>query len=81
MSRPFEFHCPKCEQPARITRYGDGYRRAKCVNSLCGNEFRVANGLPAAKVERWEKKTAKGSGQIAGRITIPQYKYGSTRLS
>lgn len=45
------------------------------ISNVRGNVVMI--GLPGAK--KVERKT-KGSGQIAGRITIPQYRYGSTRL-
>jgi ribosomal protein L37AE/L43A len=40
----------------------------------CDNVFAVPYRTPA------KTKSSSGSGQIAGRITIPNYRWGSSRL-
>lgn len=77
--RPYKYHC-RCGAPAivkwtSIKQNGTVEDIAQCRS--CGREWRetVTRGS-----DRVATGARPGSGVIAGRITIPQYRWGSSRL-
>jgi hypothetical protein len=78
VSKPYKYHC-RCGAPAlvkwtSIKKSGETADVVGCTR--CDQEWRVpvSGGVPIAR------KSSARSGQIAGRITIPQYRWGASRL-
>lgn len=61
---------PCCSAPSHSTGFQNGIRRRRCT--ACGGKFN--------EPKKGTPRRTPGSGQVAGKITIPQYNWAGTRL-